>query len=138
MHEQQNGEYAYWCWCWGCTKLIVTVLRHQEINCLSNTQLPSFLSIKFITIKASQNLFTFIFIEKDVPNSCQELETKKKFWVPMRIWTSDIWIPHFSSLKLQFKYSISWSDKPFCYIHHTCILHSYNTYNSTPTLVPLS
>ena len=38
-----------------------------------------FLSIKFIKIKASQNLFTFIFIEKDVPNSCQELETKKKF-----------------------------------------------------------
>ena len=46
---------------------------------------------------------------------------KKKFWVPMRNWTSDFQIPHSDALPLSLKDSMV--SKVYYEVHMTCVLH---------------
>ena len=46
---------------------------------------------------------------------------KKKFWVPMRNWTSDLWIPCSDALPLSHKDSMV--SQVYYEVHMTCVLH---------------
>ena len=55
-------------------------------------------------------------------SSCHERETKEKFWVPMRNWTSDLRIPHSDALPLNHKYSTV--SEVYYEVHMIRVLHT--------------
>ena len=65
--------------------------------------------------------------EKDIFSSCDKYGTKKKFWVPMRNWTSNLRIPRSDALPLSYRDSMV--SEVYYEVHMTHELFFRNEYH---------